>query len=134
MHWCLNLFGHYTGTLTLARIKRAERSDWFFLALQVQERIKKIWDAKLEVTEKIKGEIGLPRIVRLSRRLKLSEKETLVMIYTLTYQVSSQLAELGEATDYEERRWMFASSPGCPDFSVRNIEKLGGPGDEARWM
>ena len=39
------------------------------------------------MTEKEKGEGGLPRIVRLSRRLKLSEKETLVMIYVLTCQV-----------------------------------------------
>ena len=54
---------------------------------QVQERIKQIWDEKLRVTEKEKGEGGLPRIVRLSRRLKLSEKETLVMIYVLTCQV-----------------------------------------------
>ena len=54
----------------------------------MQERIKKIWDAKLEVTEKVKGESGLPRIIRLSRRLKLSEKETLVMIYTQTCQVA----------------------------------------------
>ena len=54
---------------------------------QVQERIKRIWDEKLRVTEKEKGEGGLPRIVRLSRRLKLSEKETLVMIYVLTCQV-----------------------------------------------
>ena len=39
------------------------------------------------MTEKEKGEGGLPRIIRLSRRLKLSEKETLVMIYVLTCQV-----------------------------------------------
>ena len=61
--------------------------NYLFLSPQVQERIKRIWDEKLRVTEKEKGEGGLPRIVRLSRRLKLSEKETLVMIYTLTCQV-----------------------------------------------
>ena len=34
-----------------------------------------------------KGIEGLPRIIRLSRKLKLSEKETLIMIYTLCCQV-----------------------------------------------
>ena len=47
---------------------------FLFFFGQVQERIKKIWDAKLEVTEKVKGESGLPRIICLSRRLKLSDK------------------------------------------------------------
>ena len=61
----------------------------------MQERIKKIWDAKLDVTEKVKGENGLPRIIRLSRRLKLSEKETLVMIYTLTCQVAESRGATG---------------------------------------
>ena len=54
----------------------------------MQERIKKIWDAKLEVTEKIKGKSGLLHIIRLSWRPKLSEKETLVMIYTPTCQIA----------------------------------------------
>ena len=63
--------------------------------MQVQERMKKIWDAKLEVTEKVKGESGLPRIVRLSRRFKLNEKETLVMVYTLTCQVAESRGAAG---------------------------------------
>ena len=63
-----------------------------------------IWDAKLEVTEKVKGESGLPRIIRLSRRFKLSDKETLVMIYTLTYQVASQLSKSEGPTDHDETR------------------------------
>ena len=47
----------------------------------------KIWQLKLETTERVKGELALPRIIRLSRRLKLSEKETQVMIYALCNQV-----------------------------------------------
>ena len=66
----------------------------------MQERIKKIWDAKLEVTEKVKGESGLPRIIRLSRRLKLNEKETLVMIYTLTCQVAESRGAGGGGMRY----------------------------------
>ena len=75
------------------RKKREEQH--FFPNMQVQERIKKIWDAKLEVTEKVNGENGLPRIVRLSRRLKLSDKETLVMIYTLACQVAESRGSAG---------------------------------------
>ena len=56
--------------------------------IKVQERIKKIWDARLDATEKFNGERGLPRIIRLSRRLKLTDKERLVMIYTLTCHVA----------------------------------------------
>ena len=47
----------------------------------------KIRDMRLAATEKSKGEAGLPRIIRLSRRLKLTEKETDVMIYVLATQV-----------------------------------------------
>ena len=61
----------------------------------MQERIKKIWDAKLEVTERVKGVSGLPRIIRLSWRLKLSEKETLVLIYTFTCQVAESRGATG---------------------------------------
>ena len=42
---------------------------------------------RLAATEKSKGEAGLPRIIRLSRRLKLTEKETDVMMYVLATQV-----------------------------------------------
>ena len=63
-----------------------ENSLCHFLS-QVMQRIQQIWNAKLKVTEEVKGEGNLPRIIRLSRRLKLSEKETIIMIYTLTCQV-----------------------------------------------
>ena len=54
---------------------------------QVQEKIKQIWDEKLRVTEEEKGEGALPHVIQLSRRFKLSEKETLVMIYILNCQM-----------------------------------------------
>ena len=58
------------------------------MALQkVQDSLKKIWKLKLEATEAANGEAGLPRVVKLARRLKLSEKETTVLIYTLCSQV-----------------------------------------------
>ena len=57
-----------------------------------------IWNAKLEVTEKVKGESGLPQIVRLSRRLKLSEKETLIMIYILICKITKSTRK----TNYHE--------------------------------
>ena len=53
----------------------------------MKERIKLIWDSKLKVTEEHNGESGLPRVVRLSNRLKLSDKEKMVMYYTLCCQV-----------------------------------------------
>ena len=55
---------------------------------QVQERIKKIWDAKLTLTEETNGAKALPRIVRLCRKLKLTEKETMVMFYIIVWQVA----------------------------------------------
>lgn len=55
---------------------------------QVQERIKKIWDAKLALTEEKKGEKALPRIVRLCRKLKLTEKEAMVMFYVIVWQMA----------------------------------------------
>ena len=56
--------------------------------LQVRERLMAIWTAKVAVSEKIKGEQGLPRIIRLARKLKLSEKETLVLIYAFIVMVA----------------------------------------------
>ena len=56
--------------------------------MQVQERILGIWKAKLEVSEKEKGEKGLPRIIRLVRKLKLSEKESMVLIYAFISQIA----------------------------------------------
>ena len=43
--------------------------------------------SRLKASENANSEPGLPRIVRLCRRLKLTEKETKVMIYTLCCQV-----------------------------------------------
>ena len=43
--------------------------------------------SRLKASEDANGEPGLPRIIRLCRRLKLTEKETMVMIYTLCCQV-----------------------------------------------
>ena len=51
------------------------------------ERISKIWDLKLKVTEEKQGSDGLPRIIRLARRLKLPEKETMVLVYILVCQI-----------------------------------------------
>ena len=59
----------------------------------------KIWDVRIKVSEEASGEGGLPRIVRLSRKLKLTKKETSVMIYVLCCQVcvgrSSGLGRIG---------------------------------------
>lgn len=60
--------------------------SWLFL-IQVEKRIKTIWDQKLQVAESTHGEAGLPRLVRLCRKLKLTEKETLIMTYVLCCQV-----------------------------------------------
>ena len=53
------------------------------------ERIHKIWDLKLKVTEEKKGSEGLPRIIRLARRLKLSEKETTLLVFVLACQTKT---------------------------------------------
>lgn len=53
----------------------------------VVERFKKIIDKRLAATEKSNGEVGLPRVIRLSRRLKLNEKETSILTYVLVAQV-----------------------------------------------
>ena len=46
-----------------------------------------IWKKKLEVTESKTGEVGLPRIIKLARKLKLNDKETHVLVYILCCQV-----------------------------------------------
>ena len=51
------------------------------------ERIRKIWELKLKVTEEMLGSEGLPRIIRLARRLELSEKETILIVYIFTSQM-----------------------------------------------
>ena len=60
----------------------------------VTQRFLKIRDMRLAATEKSKGEAGLPRIIRLSRRLKLTEKETDVMMYVLISQVRDFIMSL----------------------------------------
>lgn len=59
---------------------------------QVEKRLKTIWDHKLKVTEATHGEAGLPRLVRLCRKLKLTEKESFVMAYVLSCQVGESRA------------------------------------------
>ncbi len=54
---------------------------------QVQDRLLCIQEAKLRVTEAAKGEGGLPRIIRVCRKLHLNKKETLVMVFALCCQV-----------------------------------------------
>ena len=55
----------------------------FDVLTKVQDRLWTIWNKKLEVTEKELGEIALPRIIRLSRKLKLNEKESMALIFIL---------------------------------------------------
>ena len=61
---------------------------------QVQKRLKTIWDHKLKVTESKRGEAGLPRVVRLCRKLKLTEKESMIMNYALCSQIG-ELRSMG---------------------------------------
>ena len=79
------------GSSLLADLE-AHKHDCVLLIFQVATRLKAIWDTKLKVTEEAKGEKGLPRIVKLARRYKLSEKETTVLIYVFTSQVADQQA------------------------------------------
>ena len=55
---------------------------------KIADRLLKICDLKLKATEKISGEAGLPRVIKLSRHLKLSEAETNILVYILVCQVS----------------------------------------------
>lgn len=48
--------------------------------------MKVLIDARLAATEKELGEIYLPRIIRLCRKLKLSEMDTEIAIYSLVVQ------------------------------------------------
>ena len=41
---------------------------------------------RLEVTEATKGELGLPRVVRLARRYKFSKSETSILYFTVVDQ------------------------------------------------
>ena len=68
---------------------------------KVADRIQQLWSRVLAATEKEKGEKGLPRIIRLSRRFALTEKETKAMVYVFCNQVSgpvdqARLAETGK--------------------------------------
>ena len=53
--------------------------------------MKRCIDMRLEVTEKEKGEVALPRAVRLARKYKLSENETMLFNYVLVDQVGLYL-------------------------------------------
>lgn len=46
------------------------------------------------MTEDAKGEKGLPRVIKLARRYKLSEKETLALVYVFNCQVADQQASI----------------------------------------
>ena len=46
-----------------------------------------LWQSRLEATEESEGESGLPRVVRLSRRLNLNKKESLTMVFVLVTHV-----------------------------------------------
>ena len=67
---------------------------------QVQKRLKTVWDYKLKVTEATHGEAGLPRLVRLCRKLKLTEKEAFVMAYILSCQVGEPRASSSRLMRY----------------------------------
>ena len=56
--------------------------------------MKTIWDTKLKVTEEAKGEKGLPRVIKLARRYKFSDKETLVLVYVFTCQAADQQSSI----------------------------------------
>lgn len=54
---------------------------------QVQARLETLWKLKLKATEDAAGTVGLPRIIRFARRLKLTENETRIIVYILCCQV-----------------------------------------------
>ncbi len=60
----------------------------FSLVEQIESRIKIIWESKLKLTEEADGEQSLPRVIRLCRRLSLTDKESMVMLYTIVCQMS----------------------------------------------
>lgn len=47
----------------------------------IEDRFLAIWNKVVEVTERELGEVALPRVVRLCRKLKLSEKESKALTY-----------------------------------------------------
>lgn len=53
----------------------------------VKDRLWTVWNRTLEITEKDLGEEALPRVIRLSRKLELSERETKILVYILSAQV-----------------------------------------------
>eukprot|EP00731_Ephydatia_muelleri_P032086 Em0023g593a len=61
---------------------------------EVAARLKTIWDTKLKVTEEAKGEKGLPKVIKLARRYKFSDKETLVLVYVFTCQAADQQSSI----------------------------------------
>jgi SpoVK/Ycf46/Vps4 family AAA+-type ATPase len=50
---------------------------------KIEAWMKQCIDRRLEVTEKEKGEVALPRAVRLARRYKFSENETMLLYYVV---------------------------------------------------
>ena len=54
---------------------------------KIANRLLTIWEKKLDTTEKQKGEVGLPRIIKLSHKLNLSKKESMVLVYIMCAQV-----------------------------------------------
>ena len=64
---------------------------------QIEKRMKKIIQGRLQSTEETCGERSLPRIIRLCRKFKLTEMESLIAIYSLVTQSSTE--RTGRYTD-----------------------------------
>ncbi len=74
-------------TYNVLQIDVQQHNSVVAVLTMVMERLVTIWNRKLEVTESKMGEVGLPRIIKLARKLKLNEKETKVLVYVLCCQV-----------------------------------------------
>ena len=90
---------------------------------RVADRLQQLWTRVLAATEKEKGEKGLPRIIRLSRRFTLTEKETKAMVYAFCNQVSrpvdqARLAERENRLCLGLRESRFLSKIGWVDVPV----------------
>ena len=72
----------------------------------MQKCLKTIWDHKVQVTELKCGEVGLPRVVRLCHKLKLTDKESLMMSYALCCQVG-ELRSMGLQTSIARYMMLF---------------------------
>ena len=58
--------------------------------VQVAERLKKIIDLRVKATEQKHGEVRLPRVMRLCHKYDLTDKETAIMLYLLTYKYDDE--------------------------------------------